>query len=81
MASLGVKNYRLSISWPRIYPNGDGELNPAGLDFYHRLFSSMKKHGITPWVTMFHWDLPQSLEERGGWTSRVTVDAFGRYAD
>ncbi|MFG6468439.1 GH1 family beta-glucosidase [Roseateles sp. BYS87W] len=81
MASLGVKHYRLSLAWPRIYPNGDGELNPAGLDFYHRLFASMKRHGITPWVTMFHWDLPQSLEDRGGWTSRVTVDAFARYAD
>jgi beta-glucosidase len=81
MASLGVKHYRLSISWPRIYPTGDGELNPAGIAFYHRLFESMARHGITPWVTMFHWDLPQSLEDRGGWTSRVTVDAFARYAD
>ena len=81
MASLGYKHYRLSIAWPRIFPNGDGELNQAGLDFYHRLFASMKKHGIEPWVTMFHWDLPQSLEDRGGWTSRVTVDAFARYAD
>jgi len=81
MASLGIKTYRLSIAWPRIYPNGDGELNPKGLAFYRRLFASMKKHGITPWVTLFHWDLPQSLEDRGGWTSRVTVDAFARYAD
>jgi beta-glucosidase len=81
MASLGVKAYRLSIAWPRIYPSGDGELNEAGLAFYHRLFASMKKHGITPWVTLFHWDLPQSLEDRGGWTSRVTVGAFARYAD
>ncbi|WP_200955234.1 GH1 family beta-glucosidase [Pelomonas sp. Root1237] len=81
MASLGLKHYRLSLAWPRIYPNGDGELNQAGLDFYHRLFASMKKHGIEPWVTLFHWDLPQALEDRGGWTSRVTVDAFGRYAD
>jgi beta-glucosidase len=81
MASLGVRHYRLSIAWPRIYPQGDGALNRAGLDFYHRLFESMKKHDITPWVTMFHWDLPQALEERGGWTSRATVDAFARYAD
>lgn len=81
MASLGVKHYRLSISWPRIYPQGDGPLNPAGVDFYHRLLASMRKHGITPWVTMFHWDLPQALEDRGGWTSRSTVDAFARYAD
>ncbi len=81
MASLGLKTYRLSIAWPRIYPNGDGEVNPKGIAFYRRLFASMKKHGITPWVTMFHWDLPQALEDRGGWTSRATVDAFARYAD
>jgi beta-glucosidase len=80
MASLGVKHYRLSIAWPRIYPKGDGPVNPAGLDFYRRLLASMARHGITPWVTLFHWDLPQALEERGGWTSRATVDAFARYA-
>ena len=80
--SLGVKHYRLSIAWPRIYPKGDDQLNQAGLDFYHRLFASMAKHGITPWVTMFHWDLPpQALEEKGGWTSRATADAFRIYAD
>jgi beta-glucosidase len=81
MASLGVKHYRLSISWPRIYPQGDGALNQAGLDFYQRLLASLDKHGITPWVTLFHWDLPQALEDRGGWTSRATVDAFARYAE
>jgi beta-glucosidase len=80
MKSLGVEHYRLSIAWPRIYPQGDGELNQAGLDFYHRLLASMARHGIKPWVTLFHWDLPQALEDRGGWTSRVTVDAFARYA-
>jgi beta-glucosidase len=81
MAALGVKHYRLSIAWPRIYPQGDGPLNRAGLDFYHRVFASMARHGITPWVTLFHWDLPQALEDRGGWTARVTVDAFARYAE
>ena len=81
MASLGVKHYRLSIAWPRIYPNGDGDINQAGIDFYRRLLDSMARHGITPWVTLFHWDLPQALEDRGGWTSRETVDAFARYAD
>jgi beta-glucosidase len=81
MRSLGIRNYRLSIAWPRIYPKGDGVLNQAGLDFYHRLFDSMAENGITPWVTLFHWDLPQALEDRGGWTSRVTVDAFATYAD
>ena len=81
MASLGVKHYRLSIAWPRIYPDGDGSVNHAGLDFYRRLLASMTRHGITPWVTLFHWDLPQALEDRGGWTTRATVDAFARYAD
>jgi len=81
MARLGFKNYRLSIAWPRIFPNGSGTPNAKGLDFYKRLFASMHKHGITPWVTMFHWDLPQALEDAGGWRSRATVDAFARYAD
>jgi beta-glucosidase len=81
MRRLGVKHYRLSIAWPRIYPQGDGALNQKGIDFYHRLFDSLARHGITPWVTMFHWDLPQALEDRGGWRVRATADAFGRYAD
>lgn len=81
MRKLGIKNYRLSVAWPRIYPNGDGEINPAGLAFYNKLIDSCIKHGITPWVTIFHWDLPQALEDRGGWTSRATVDAFAVYAD
>ncbi len=81
MRDLGVKNYRLSIAWPRIFPNGDANLNQRGLDFYHRLFEAMREAGVTPWVTMFHWDLPQVLEDRGGWVSPVTVDAFARYAD
>lgn len=82
MRELGAKNYRLSLAWPRIYPDGDGALNQKGLDFYKRLFDSMQKHGITPWVTMFHWDLPQSLETRfGGWRDRRTADAFATYAD
>ncbi len=80
MASLGIRHYRLSIAWPRIYPQGDSVLNQAGLDFYHRLFASMARHGITPWVTLFHWDLPQALEDGGGWASRHTVDAFAVYA-
>ena len=81
MAKLGVKNYRLSLAWPRIIPNADGQVNQAGLDFYHRLFDSMEKHGITPWVTMFHWDTPQYLEPAGGWRNRATAEAFAHYAD
>ena len=81
MAELGVKHYRLSLAWPRIFPDGDGTVNRRGIDFYHRLFDAMAEHGIAPWVTMFHWDLPQALEDRGGWVARGTVDAFARYAD
>jgi beta-glucosidase len=81
MRSLGIRNYRLSLAWPRIYPKGDATLNRAGLDFYHRLFDAMAKNGITPWVTLFHWDLPQALEEKGGWTNRATADAFAVYAE
>jgi len=81
MRSLGIRNYRMSVAWPRIFPKGDGAINQAGLDFYHRLFDALRENGITPWVTMFHWDLPQALEDRGGWTDRVTVDAFATYAD
>ncbi|MCS6243858.1 MAG: beta-glucosidase [Opitutus sp.] len=81
MAKLGVKHYRLSIAWPRIIPDGEGAVNQAGIDFYHRLFDSLEKHGITPWVTMFHWDTPQALEVHGGWRNRRTPEAFGRYAD
>ena len=82
MRSLGAKHYRLSIAWPRIIPDGDGEVNQAGIDFYLRLFDSMEKHGLTPWVTMFHWDLPQALETRyGGWRDRRVADAFAKYAD
>jgi beta-glucosidase len=81
MRDLGVRHYRLSLAWPRIFPLGDGEANQAGLDFYHRLFDAMAANGITPWVTLFHWDLPQALEDRGGWGNHATVDAFARYAD
>ena len=81
MRELGVKHYRLSLAWPRIFPHGDGAVNQKGLDFYRRLFDAMHEAGIAPWVTLFHWDLPQALETRGGWVSPVTVDAFARYAD
>jgi len=78
---LGLTNYRLSIAWPRIYPHGDGALNQKGVDFYSRLIDALLAEGITPWVTLFHWDLPQALEDRGGWRKRVVCDAFARYAD
>src|SRR5262245_21797008 len=73
MAGLGLRHYRLSVAWPRVVPDGDGPANPAGLDFYDRLVDALLARRITPWVTLFHWDLPQSLEDRGGWPVRATV--------
>ncbi|MFI5840484.1 GH1 family beta-glucosidase [Catenuloplanes sp. NPDC051500] len=80
MADLGLQAYRFSIAWPRIQPDGTGPVNPAGLDFYDRLVDELRGKGITPVVTLYHWDLPQSLEDRGGWTSRDTSYAFADYA-
>ncbi len=79
-AELGLKAYRFSISWSRVIPDGDGEVNPAGLRFYRELATELRAHGITPIATLMHFDLPQALQERGGWASRSTVDAFVRYA-
>lgn len=81
MAGLGVRNYRLSVAWPRVIPDGDRVLNPLGLDFYDRLIDALLGRGITPWVTLFHWDLPQKLEDRGGWAVRGTVEAFRPYSE
>lgn len=81
MAELGLKNYRLSFSWPRILPQGTGAVNPKGLDFYDRVIDSLLAKGITPWVTLFHWDLPQALQDKGGWASRSTAEAYAAYAD
>ena len=67
MAGLGIKAYRFSIAWPRIQPTGIGAANQAGLDFYRRLAETCHEHGITPWATLYHWDLPQALEDAGGW--------------
>jgi len=77
---LGLKAYRFSIQWTRIIPDGDGPVNPAGVAFYHRLIDGLIAQGIEPVVTMYHFDLPQSLAERGGWGSRSTVDAFVEFA-
>ena len=81
MKSLGVKSYRFSIAWPRVFPNGDGSPNPKGLDFYNKLVDELLANGIQPFATLYHWDLPQSLQDRvGGWKSRDTSNAFGVYA-
>jgi len=80
MAELGLDAYRFSIAWTRILPEGRGEVNQAGLDFYDRLVDGLLVAGITPYPTLYHWDLPQSLEDEGGWTKRATADAFAEYA-
>ena len=79
MASLGLQSYRFSTSWARIVP-GDRAVNPAGLDFYSRLVDELLGAGILPWLTLYHWDLPQALEEEGGWANRDTAYRFRDYA-
>jgi beta-glucosidase len=79
MKTLGVGAYRFSIAWPRILPEGRGEVNARGLDFYDALVDELLGAGIQPFVTLYHWDLPQALEERGGWGARETIDAFAEY--
>ena len=82
MKELNLQAYRFSIAWPRIVPDGEGAVNPKGLDWYSRLVDQLLAAGIKPVATMYHWDLPQALEDRhGGWRSRKIPDAFGRYAD
>ena len=80
MASLGVGAYRFSIAWPRIQPDGRGAVNGKGMDFYRRLVEGMLERGITPLATLYHWDLPQRLQDEGGWASREIVDRFADYA-
>jgi beta-glucosidase len=78
---LGVKAYRFSIAWPRVFPEGTGAPNPKGLDFYDRLLDELQKNGIEPFATLYHWDLPQALQDRvGGWRSSDTSKAFADYA-
>lgn len=79
-AELGLKTYRFSIAWTRIIPDGDGAENPAGIAFYHRLIDELNKYGIEPLVTMYHFDLPAALDQKGGWGNRATIDAFERFA-
>ena len=78
-AELGLKAYRFSIAWTRIQPNGTGEVNQAGVDFYHRLIDALLEHGIEPIITVYHFDLPLALDQQGGWGNRATIDAFADY--
>jgi beta-glucosidase len=80
MKELGLNAYRFSIAWPRILPTGRGQVNGAGLDFYDRLVDGLLAAGIAPYVTLYHWDLPQALQDEGGWLKRETCQAFAEYA-
>ena len=80
MKELGAKAFRFSIAWPRVFPQGTGTPNPKGLDFYKHLLDELQSAGIEPYITLFHWDLPQALQDKGGWSSRDTAQAFADYA-
>ena len=80
LAEGGQNAFRFSLAWPRIIPDGVGDVNPKGIGFYHRVLDACEKYGITPFVTIYHWDLPQSLEEKGGWENREITDAYVAYA-
>jgi len=79
MKDLGLQTYRFSTSWSRVRPDG-GPVNERGLDFYRRLVDELLGAGILPWLTLYHWDLPQALQEKGGWTVRDTAERFTEYA-
>ena len=80
MAALGLESYRFSISWPRVQPDGAGALNPAGVRFYRELVEGLLERGIEPAATLYHWDLPQALQDAGGWANRDTAERFAEYA-
>ena len=80
MKQLGQDVYRFSVAWPRIFPSGKGKLNRAGINFYQRLVDPVLDNGIEPWLCFYHWDLPQALQELGGWTNRDTAGWYTDYA-
>ena len=80
MQRLGIKGFRFSVAWSRIFPSGTGQPNQQGVDFYKRLVDALLAAGITPYCTLFHWDLPQALQDKGGWENRDTAKAFADYA-
>jgi beta-glucosidase len=81
MAELGVESYRFSIAWSRVQPDGRGALNARGVDFYRRLLEGLHARGIEPVATLYHWDLPQALQDAGGWAARETAQRFAAYAE
>ncbi|MGX5655730.1 GH1 family beta-glucosidase [Geodermatophilus nigrescens] len=80
MEELGLSAYRFSVSWPRVLPEGGGRVEQRGLDFYRRLVDELLGAGVDPWLTLYHWDLPQALQDRGGWADRDTAERFADYA-
>lgn len=80
LAGLGFRGYRFSIAWSRVLPNGTGAVNQAGLDFYRHVADTCQEHGIRPFATLYHWDLPQPLEDAGGWLNRDTAARSADYA-
>lgn len=81
LADLGVDAYRFSIAWPRVLPDGTGEISEEGIDFYRRICNELAAAGITPVATLYHWDLPQALQDRGGWANPESVEWFAEYAE
>lgn len=80
MHQLGIRAYRFSLSWPRILPEGTGRINPEGIDFYNRVIDTLLKYGIEPYITLYHWDYPQALQDKGGWVNPESVGWFAEYA-
>lgn len=81
LRTMNLNGYRFSVAWPRVVPDGSGAVNSAGLDYYERVVDALLAAGITPYITLYHWDLPQALQDRGGWASRATIDAYVRYVE
>ena len=81
MKEMELRAYRFSVAWPRVDPKGDGHWNQAGLDYYSKLVDGLLEAGIQPWVTLFHWDLPQALQRQGGWQNPETARRFAAYAE
>ncbi len=79
--AMNFKVFRFSVSWPRILPDGTGTINRKGLDFYHKVIDICLALGIEPWITVYHWDMPQVLEAQGGWANRKIIDWFSEYAE
>ena len=80
MKELGIQSYRFSLAWPRMFPNGDSVREERGFDFYNRLINELLANDIEPVITIYHWDLPQPLQDRGGWANREIVNIFADYA-